>query len=56
MLVFHSGRDRLATLRSAEPGLVCWEAPGTLPLSAVVLLPPGSRSEPERHGLRPCPP
>ncbi len=56
LLVFHSGQQGLAKLRAAQPSLACWEAPGAWPLSAVVLLPPGSPSQPERHGLHPCPP
>lgn len=65
LLLFHRGSSDLTALRSRQPGLQCWEAPGSM-FSSFLLLPEkqlassrqsGDRlPDPSRFGLRRCSP
>jgi uncharacterized membrane protein len=55
-LGFHAARAGLPALRSANPSLACWEAPGAWREAPFLLLPESGSVNPVQHGLRPCPP
>ncbi|MBM5822342.1 MAG: hypothetical protein FJ082_07790 [Cyanobacteria bacterium K_Offshore_surface_m2_011] len=55
-LGFQGQRERIRELSAANPAMACWEAPGAWRSAPFILLPRTSPVQPERHGLRPCPP
>jgi hypothetical protein len=55
LLGFRRAYRNLRSVITDNPGMACWEAPGSLEATAFILLPRTSPAQPARHGLRPCP-
>lgn len=55
LLGFRRAYRKMGDVIGNNPHMACWEAPGSLEFTAIILLPRDSPAQPARHGLRPCP-